>query len=199
MTATSDAPARLVSSALACVALLNSANARDCTQRSQCPSGQICDTRVIMRKTLVLRRPICEEGEICDLACVCRSVAVERIPCEGLNMTCPSEHFVIQIQPSVLTGRRTCVSLWRVLRYLAAACNARMTINVPWNLCNVAQGKCDSNVQCAPDPSQCPESPNVNCIICTPPQMCNLQTKRCEAQHLNAKRMSTAQGINSAT
>ena|GEM_PF-2924313 len=170
----------------------NSASARDCTQRSQCPSGQICDTQVnkCVEDIGCYGDQFCEEGEICDLVTrVCRSVAVECIPCEGSNMTCPSgtlcnpdttECLDGGVEPACRSGE-FCDILGRCVQ-----CTNDDQCG-PGTYCNVAQGKCDSNVQCAPDPSQCPESPNVNCIICTPPQMCNLQTKRCEAPALECE------------
>lgn len=170
----------------------DAATARDCTRRSECPTGQICDTRAnkCVEDLGCYGNQFCEEEEICDLVShTCRSVTIDCVPCEGTAMSCPSGTLCQPDTKECLDGGvesvcRTgefCDILGRCVQ-----CNNDDHCG-PGTYCNVAQGKCDSNVQCAPDPSQCPDSPNIHCVICTPPQICNLRNHRCEAPALECE------------
>jgi hypothetical protein len=164
----------------------DAATARDCTRRSQCPAGQICDASAnkCVEDIGCYGDQFCEEEEICDLVTrVCRSITIDCIPCEGTAMSCPSGTLCNPDTVECLDGGAD--PACRIGEFCDILGRCVQCTNDdhcgPGTYCNVAQGKCDSDVQCAPDPSQCPESPNIKCVICTPPQTCNLRTRRCEA------------------
>ena len=51
----------------------------------------------------------------------------------------------------------------------------------PGLFCNRSVGRCESNVQCANDVSECPVSSEVMCVLCEPPNICDPRTRRCQA------------------
>lgn len=171
---------------------LDTTTARDCTRRAQCPAGQICDKNVnkCIPDPGCYGDEFCDEGEICDLVSrVCRAFSVECVPCRGATNECEGGALCQVDTKECLSGgnQATCTSgefcdpLGRCVQC------TRSDQCGPGLYCNTALGRCDSNVQCAVDRSQCPDSPMVQCILCTLPQVCNARTKRCEAPALECE------------
>jgi hypothetical protein len=163
---------------------LDAASSRDCTRRSQCPTGQICDRQAnkCIPDPGCFGDAFCEDGEICDVVNhVCRALAIECTSCILTN-TCEggalcaidTKECVGAGEPACQTGEQ-CDPLGRCVQ-----CTSSMQCG-PGLFCNVAIGRCESNVQCADDPNLCPESPEVTCVQCQPPEVCDARTRRCQA------------------
>lgn len=165
---------------------LDASSARDCVRRSQCPANQICDRSAnkCIPDPGCYGPEFCEDGEICDLVNqVCRSVASECVSCFGTG-TCetPGDLCFVDTQECLPSGAEAecgdgelCDPLGRCVQC------TRSEDCGPGTFCNVAVGRCESNVQCADDPSLCPMSEEVTCITCEAPESCNPRTRRCEA------------------
>jgi hypothetical protein len=165
---------------------LDAAGARDCTRRSQCPAAQFCDrdANKCVPDPGCFGPEFCDDGELCDeVSRVCRAVTVECQPCAGSTMSCEGgASCVLESKECVAPGAEAtcrtgefCDPLGRCVQ-----CTSNDQCG-PGLYCNAAQGRCDSNVQCAADPSECPDSPAVQCVLCERPQVCNARTRRCEA------------------
>lgn len=165
---------------------LDANSARDCVRRSQCPANQICDRNAnkCIPDPGCYSDAFCEDGEVCDLVNqVCRSVALECSSCFGTG-TCEvaGDLCFVDTQECLPSGAQPecnpgelCDPLGRCVQCTRSAdCG-------PGLFCNVAVGRCESNVQCADDPSLCPMSAEVTCITCEDPESCNPRTRRCEA------------------
>lgn len=172
-----------------CSALLgkcvDAATSRDCTRRGQCPTGQICDhaSNKCIQNPGCYGDAFCEEGEVCDLVNhTCNALSIECTRCTGgttceggaLCFTDTNECLAGNATPACRTGEK-CDPLGRCVQ-----CTNNDQCG-PGTFCNTALGRCDSNVQCADDESLCPMSPNVQCVICQTPQVCDPRTKRCQA------------------
>ena len=165
---------------------LDSASSRDCVRRSQCPANQICDRTAskCIPDIGCFGNAFCEEGETCDLVNrVCRTLSLDCVSCFGTG-TCESaaqtcaaatrECLADQAEPACLPNE-ICDPLGRCVQCTRSAqCG-------PGLFCNTSVGRCESNIQCANDPSQCPDSPQVMCILCTLPEICDPRTRRCQA------------------
>ena len=161
-----------------------SSASRDCTRRSQCPSGQTCDRTA--NKCIpdfgCFSDAFCEGEEICDLVNrTCRALSVECISCfgtgvcdTGLCTVETSECIVGNTEPVCETGE-ICDPLGRCVQC------TRSDDCGPGLFCNVSVGRCESNVQCADDPNDCPQSPDVQCVTCELPEVCDPRTRRCQA------------------
>lgn len=165
---------------------LDANTAKDCVRRSQCPANQICDRTAnkCIADPGCYGDNFCEDGEICDAVNqLCRSVALECTSCaatgscESIRNLCfvdTKECLPSGAQPACDDGEQ-CDPLGRCVQCSRSAdCG-------PGLFCNVSVGRCESNVQCADDPTLCPMSAEVTCITCESPQMCNQRTRRCEA------------------
>lgn len=165
---------------------LDANTAKDCVRRSQCPANQICDRAAnkCIADPGCFSDAFCEDGELCDVVNqVCRSVALECSSCFGtgecatagdLCFVDTQECLPSGAQPECATGE-LCDPLGRCVQC------TRSEDCGPGLFCNVAVGRCESNVQCADDPTLCPMSAEVTCITCEAPQSCNPRTRRCEA------------------
>lgn len=164
---------------------LDASASRDCTRRSQCPSRQICDLHAnkCITDTGCYGDNFCEHGEACDLvAHVCRSSATECATCI-VDGQCPAATTCSAASRECLAAgdaakcRRgeSCDPLGRCVQ-----CTTREQCGAGL-FCNTALGRCESNVQCAQDPSLCPDSPDVRCVMCIAPEICDIRTKRCAA------------------
>jgi hypothetical protein len=161
-----------------------SSMSRDCTRRAQCPQGQMCDT--VADKCVpdlgCYGDNFCEQGERCDLTnhlCVQNAVDCTSCmggPCPNASQTCADDKECLAAgqMPACHTGEK-CNPLGRCVQCLS---NDQCGMGL---FCNLSTGQCESNVQCAPDPSQCPTSMDVHCVMCTPPQVCDPITKKCSA------------------
>jgi hypothetical protein len=163
---------------------LTSSTSRDCTRRAQCPAGQICDRTPdkCVRDTGCYGPAFCEPGEVCDLDTHrCHALAVECTACNGGSCangsscnTATGECLASGASPACRPGEN-CDPLGRCVQCEnSSQCGSGL-------YCNTALGKCESNVQCADDPSNCPTSGNVQCVMCVPPQICDLVSKSCQA------------------
>ena len=156
---------------------------RDCTRRSQCPTGQICD--LTANKCIpdlgCFGDEFCEGEEICDLVNrTCRAVTTECVSCFGTNMcdtglcTVDTSECVVDDQPVCAAGE-ICDPLGRCVQC------TRSEDCGPGLFCNTSTGRCESNVQCADDPNDCPDAPNIQCVTCELPEICDPRTRRCQA------------------
>ncbi len=165
---------------------LDAGAARDCTRRAQCPTGQICDQSAnkCIPDPGCYGDDFCEDGEVCDLVNrVCRSVAVECVSC-ALTQSCESSIALCMVDTFECLGNgeeaacqqgETCDPLGRCVQCRSSAdCG-------PGLFCNVALGRCESNVQCADNIDLCPQSPEVTCVTCDLPEVCDPRTRRCQA------------------
>lgn len=162
-----------------------SANARDCVRRAQCPSGQICDRNAnkCVPDLGCYGDAFCEDGEFCDTVNrTCRAANIECVSCV-LDGMCPGNELclvetrecVLDISASVCNEGETCDPLGRCVQ-----CTNSMECG-PGLFCNVALGRCESNVQCVNDPSECPSTSEVRCVECVAPEVCDARTRRCQA------------------
>jgi len=162
-----------------------SSTAADCTRRGQCPAGQTCDkdANKCVADPGCYGDRFCEESEICDLMnheCTQVSIECARCTSEGAcngNAVCNSlsrECVAPGNEASCRTGEQ-CDPLRRCVQCLNDdQCG-------PGTFCNAALGKCESNVQCVDDPSQCPSGMNVRCVTCVEPEICDRRTRQCQA------------------
>lgn len=159
-------------------------SARDCTRRSQCPAGQICDREANKCVTDFgcFGDEFCEGQEVCDLVNrTCRALNVECVSCfgtdaceVGLCTVDTSECIIGNDEPACADGE-ICDPLGRCVQC------TRSEECGPGLFCNVSIGRCESNVQCADDVSDCPDSPDVTCETCELPEVCDPRTRRCQA------------------
>lgn len=163
---------------------LDAGRYRDCARRSQCPANQICDRQAnkCISDPGCYSEAFCEPGEICDLvnrACraetsQCASCALA--PCAG-DLVCfadTEECLAVEADPVCRLGE-TCDPLGRCVQ-----CTSSDDCG-PGTFCNISVGQCESNIQCADDPSECPSVAQVQCIVCEKPQVCDRRTRRCAA------------------
>lgn len=158
---------------------------RDCVRRAQCPANQICDRKAnkCIPDPGCYGDEFCEDGEFCDLVNrTCRAVAVECTSC-ALDGMCPGSDLcftetsecLISIDARACNDGETCDPLGRCVQCTSSAeCG-------PGLFCNVSLGRCESNVQCVNDPSECPSTSEVTCVECMPPEVCDARTRRCSA------------------
>jgi hypothetical protein len=162
----------------------DASKSRDCTRRAQCPSGQMCDLAAnkCVPDLGCFGDNFCETGEKCDLVNhVCVTNAVDcatcfATACTNASQVCSDDKECLAPgqMPACHTGEK-CDPLGRCVQCLTTAeCGAGL-------FCNMSTGQCESNVQCADDPSMCPAGADVHCITCTPPQICDQRTKMCSA------------------
>lgn len=162
-----------------------SSTAADCTRRGQCPAGQTCDrdANKCIPDPGCYGDEFCEDGEICDLVNhECTQVSIQCTRCSADN-TCAGTATCDQ-------AKRECVASGD-----EAACRTgefcdplRRCVQCirddqcgPGTFCNASVGRCESNVQCVDDPSECPANQNVNCVTCVEPQVCDRRTRQCQA------------------
>lgn len=163
----------------------DAASSRDCTRRSQCPNDQICDRQAnkCIPDTGCYGDDFCESGEICDLVDhACRSVSVECVSC-FLSPECSgSAQCTVDTKECIGPGQEATCRTGEQCDPLGRCVQCTNTDECgPGLFCNVALGRCESNVQCADDPSDCPESGDVTCIMCTFPEVCDPRTRKCSA------------------
>ncbi|MEQ8278133.1 MAG: hypothetical protein RMA76_28790 [Deltaproteobacteria bacterium] len=165
-----------------------SANARDCVRRAQCPSGQICDRNAnkCVPDLGCYGDQFCEDGEFCDTVNrTCRAANIECVSCV-VDGTCPGSELclvstrecVIDLSAQTCNEGETCDPLGRCVQ-----CRSSEECG-PGLFCNVALGRCESNVQCVNDPSECPSTAEVTCVECVEPEICDARTRRCQAPAL---------------
>jgi hypothetical protein len=163
----------------------DAAASRDCTRRSQCPNDQICDREAnkCVPDMGCYGDDFCENGEICDLVDhACRSVSIECVSC-FLSPECSGDALcTVDTRECVSPGQmRTCRD-GEQCDPLGRCVQCTNTDECgPGLFCNVALGRCESNVQCADDPNDCPESGDVTCIMCVFPEICEPRTRKCSA------------------
>ena len=159
--------------------------ARDCVRRANCPAGQMCDRSAskCVPDPGCYGDDFCDAQEICDkVNRVCRALAIECTRC-GTGDTCeggatcdvPRKECVAAGAEPACDSGEFCDLLGRCVQ-----CTNNSQCG-PGLFCNTATGRCDSNTVCANDPSDCPDSQNVTCVLCNLPQVCNSRTRRCEA------------------
>lgn len=164
---------------------LVSANSQDCVRRAQCPADQICDRQAnkCIPDLGCYGDEFCEDGELCDLVNrTCRAIAVECTSCafDGMcsgNDLCfaDTKECVLSIDDRACNDGETCDVLGRCVQCTSSAeCG-------PGLFCNVSLGRCESNVQCVNDPSECPSTSEVTCVECVAPEICDARTRRCQA------------------
>ncbi|MEO1231072.1 MAG: hypothetical protein AAFZ18_19430 [Myxococcota bacterium] len=163
---------------------LDSGTSRDCVRRSQCPANQICDREAnkCIPDPGCVTDAFCEEGEVCDVvnrSCRtvgdgCVSCAVTACPEQLLCSNETLECVTLEGEPLCRQGE-TCDPLGRCVQ-----CTSDDDCG-PGTFCNGSVGQCESNIQCADDPSDCPTTAQVTCIVCELPEVCDSRTKRCTA------------------
>lgn len=163
---------------------LDASTSRDCVRRSQCPANQICDRAAnkCIPDPGCFGDAFCEPGEVCDeVNRLCRSGATTCVSC-ALD-ACPGDLLCAAdtrecVGPEGETVCRTgesCDPLGRCVQCTNSdQCG-------PGTFCNTSVGRCESNIQCADDPSECPGASQVQCVICTLPEVCDRRTRRCAA------------------
>ncbi|MCK6544296.1 hypothetical protein L6R52_00350 [Myxococcota bacterium] len=163
---------------------LDASASRDCTRRSQCPNAQICDrdANKCIPDTGCYGNEFCESGEVCDLvAHVCRAVATECASC-FLSNACSDGVTCSATKECVEPGAEAACRSGEVCDPLGRCVQCTSTADCgPGLFCNVALGRCESNVQCATDPSLCPDTPDVTCVMCMEPEVCDMRTRKCQA------------------
>jgi hypothetical protein len=164
---------------------LDSGAARDCTRRGQCPAGQTCDKSAnkCVQDLGCFGVEYCEEGELCDLVThTCRQVSIECTRCTAEGACSGGARCVMESRECVPPGAdeacRTgelCDPLGRCVQCINSdQCG-------PGTFCNPSVGRCESNVQCADDPNDCPNVAGVECVVCRAPQVCDRRSHRCQA------------------
>ncbi len=164
---------------------LDASSSADCVRRAQCPANQICDrdANKCVPDTGCYGDAFCETGEVCDLVNhTCRVLAVECTSCI-LGNECPggtrcfleTKECLVSSTDAACRSGESCDPLGRCVQ-----CTTSEQCG-PGLFCNVATGRCDSNVQCVDDVNQCPTSSEVTCVECTLPETCDPRTRRCQA------------------
>lgn len=165
---------------------LDSAAAKDCVRRSQCPTGQFCDRDVnkCVPDLGCYGDEFCEDGEVCDLVNrTCRAFTVECESCALGDANCPngtvcfseSKECLVSAQDKQCKDGEQCDPLGRCVQ-----CTQQSECG-PGLYCNVSIGRCESNVQCVLDVSECPPGGQVQCITCNEPEVCDPRTKKCQS------------------
>lgn len=162
-----------------------SSTAADCTRRGQCPAGQTCDrgANKCIPDPGCYGDEFCEEGELCDLVNhECTQPSTQCARCSPEN-TCPGT-------ATCDLAKRECVAVGeeaecRTGEFCDPLLRCVQCINDdqcgPGTFCNASVGRCESNVQCADDPSECPANQNVSCVTCQAPEICDRRTRQCQA------------------
>lgn len=163
---------------------LDSSSSRECTRRSQCPANQICDrgANKCVPDYGCYGDAFCEPGEVCDVVNrTCGSASDSCLPCdgsgceEGFACVLANKECVPAGSDPICRQGEFCDPLGRCVQCANDGdCG-------PGTFCNVSTGACESSVQCADDPSECPSSTRVQCIVCQRPEVCNSRTRRCAA------------------
>lgn len=164
---------------------LDAGAARDCTRRGQCPAGQTCDREAnkCVADLGCYGDEFCESGETCDLIShTCRQVAIECTRCSAEN-TCANNRICVVDKRECITpgGDASCGEgefCDPLSRCVQCINNDQCGVGL---ICNPSVGRCESNVQCADDPSQCPTAEGIECVVCTAPQICDRRSHRCQA------------------
>lgn len=154
---------------------LETASAVDCTRRSQCPSGQICDhaaSKCVALPTGCLSDLYCEPGEMCDtINATCEVVVDECTACTGSRASnadtssdtdvCPSEthcdEATLACVPDDDTVAGPCRTGERCVGGRCIQCVADSECG-PGLFCNTSTGRCESSEQCADTLEECPTS-----------------------------------------
>jgi len=165
---------------------LDTGSARDCVRRSQCPQGQICDREAgkCISNPGCFGPAYCEPGETCDPVSRTCEVDVSR-PCEPCDAEAQCEGALVcdeTSQACVSSGEDSPCLAGEFCGILGACVECQTNADCGDNLfCNATLGRCESSIQCANDESECPASPEIDCLVCSPPRTCNRRTQRCEA------------------
>lgn len=165
---------------------LDASTSRDCVRRSQCPSGQICDrsANACIPNPGCFGPEYCEPGETCDEVSRTCEIDVSR-PCSACNADGQCDGGLVcddASQACVPSGGDSPCLPGEFCGVLGACVECQTNADCGDNLfCNISLGRCESNIQCADEPSECPASPDVECLICDAPRVCNRRTQRCEA------------------
>lgn len=165
---------------------LDSAGARDCARRAQCPAGQLCDrgANKCIQSPGCYGDAFCEEGELCDLVSRnCVQLTGECEPCTSANRcedggllcsTATRECLAGGQAPACRTGE-FCDVLGRCVQCSSNDdCGAGL-------FCNLSLGRCESNVRCVDELSECPSTGGVRCVVCQAPEICDPRTLQCQA------------------
>lgn len=163
---------------------LDAASARDCARRGDCPEDQLCDTAAgkCVADLGCYGPAFCDADETCDLvghtcqvgAVRCESCLATRTCAAGQTCSATAECLAAGAAPSCAAGE-TCDSKGRCAQCTASAqCGAGL-------FCNLAAARCESAVQCAPSGGACPDDPEVSCVPCAAPQVCDPVTRTCAA------------------
>lgn len=162
-----------------------SSTAADCTRRGQCPAGQTCDrdANKCIPDPGCYGDAFCEEGEVCDLVNhVCTQVSVQCTRCSADNTCGTGAQCDVAKRECVAAGSEaTC----RTGEFCDPLSRCVQCINDdqcgPGTFCNASIGRCESNVQCVEDASECPANQNVSCVTCVLPEVCDRRTRQCQA------------------
>lgn len=164
----------------------DSASARDCARRAQCPAGQICDQSAnkCIQNPGCYGDAFCEEGEICDqVSRSCVQLTGECEPCtsanrcdtEGLLCSSATQECVASGETPVCRTGEFCDILGRCVQCSSNDdCGAGL-------FCNLSLGRCESNLRCVNDLSDCPATSGVRCVVCEAPEICDPRTLACQA------------------
>lgn len=165
---------------------LDASSARDCARRAQCPAGQLCDrdANKCVQNPGCFGEAFCEEGELCDLVSrSCVQLTGECEPCTSANR-CDTSGLLCSTEtreclpsgqmPACRTGE-FCDVLGRCVQCSNNDdCGAGL-------FCNLSLGRCESNLRCVDELSECPSVGGVQCVLCQAPEVCDPRTLQCQA------------------
>ncbi len=160
--------------------------ARDCVRRSDCPTNQICDRAVskCVPDPGCFGPEFCEEGEVCDPVSRACEVDLARpcTPCDA-ELQCTGG---LDCDPDTVAclpdGIDSPCLAGEFCGVLGACVECQVSADCGTGLfCNVSLGRCESTLQCADDPTDCPVDPEIQCVVCDRPLTCNRRNNRCEA------------------
>lgn len=164
---------------------LDAAAAKDCTRRAQCPAGQFCDrgANKCIPETGCYGDAFCEDEEICDLMNhTCHQLSTQCTRCSAENRCEAGSTCDVAKKECVASGT---MAACRTGEFCDPLSRCVQCINDDQcgmgTFCNVSLGRCESNIRCVNDESECPTGTNVQCVTCVLPQICDSRTKTCQA------------------
>ena len=163
---------------------LDSSEFVNCTRRSQCSTGQICDRGA--NKCIPIDEcfgdSFCEPDEVCDLIRhSCRIPEPRCIPCD--DGQCPDDLICDEATSACVAPdlQSPCRSSQRCNHAgFCAVCFTGKACSLG-SFCHPVLGQCDPSEECADTPAACPSSDSIRCRICAAPLQCNSATAQCQA------------------
>lgn len=162
------------------------ADSRPCSQRADCPMGQLCDREAAQCVPDVgcFGPQFCDPDEVCNPnSRICE--VDDRVSCVfcSAELGCPEgstcdEETGACVQGSPEEGCPDQTRCSPTGQCVQCQVNADCGVGL---VCNSLTGRCESNLRCADSVAECPDGPGLQCQVCEAPRVCNRRSNRCEA------------------